>query len=230
MHNEIFHKIEKKDINEEIFSQFQLLIKRGILKPGDQLPTENELAKNLSVSRPVLREALNGLKALGLIKSIQGKGTFLNNDYQNSISKVLRALWTFDRVSSKELIELRLIIERASVTLAVERINEEFLARLRSKYNALINKSTNDEEFVQDDIDFHRLIAESTCNKAVFRTLDSVRNLLIELSEIIVKIPGQRIRSNEDHHNILLAIESRNAHEARKQITNHLKIYENIIG
>ena len=229
MLDEIIRPIEKRDIEEEIFSQFHLLIKRGVLKPGDRLPTESELARLFSVSRPVLREALNGLKALGLIKSVQGSGTYLNNNYQNSISKILRALWTIDRVSAKELIELRLIIERATVTLAIERMNDEFLTQLRAKYDQLMDETTDDEEFVQHDIDFHRLIASASTNQALFRTLDSVRDLLIELSEIIVKLPGQRVKSNAEHSSILAAIEARNQHEARKQITNHLKIYERII-
>ena len=69
--------IKPKRISDLVFEQLRDLIFKGRIKPGEQLMIERELAENLGVSRPTVREAINKLVALRLIEHRQGQGTFV---------------------------------------------------------------------------------------------------------------------------------------------------------
>lgn len=75
----MFQKIKPKRISDEIFEQIRKLIVEGKLRPGDKLPPERELATQMGVSRPTLREAINKLEARGLLEQKQGGGTFVKS-------------------------------------------------------------------------------------------------------------------------------------------------------
>lgn len=68
--------IRRKRLYQDIIEQIQLLIRDNELKPGDKLPSEREMAENLSVSRTSVREAISVMESAGLVEVLQGKGVF----------------------------------------------------------------------------------------------------------------------------------------------------------
>ena len=75
----MFNSIKHTRISDEIANQIKTLISEGRLKPGDRLPPERELIKQLGVSRPSLREALNSLVAMGFLEVKQAKRTYVKS-------------------------------------------------------------------------------------------------------------------------------------------------------
>jgi GntR family transcriptional repressor for pyruvate dehydrogenase complex len=73
----VFQPIIQKRTAESVVERFRLLILDGVLRPGDRLPAERQLALDLDVSRPILRDALAQLEADGLIVARHGEGTFI---------------------------------------------------------------------------------------------------------------------------------------------------------
>jgi GntR family transcriptional repressor for pyruvate dehydrogenase complex len=72
-----FHKISAGKIADQIILQVENLILQGVLRPGERLPSERDLAETMDVSRPTLREALADLESRGLIVARPGGGTFV---------------------------------------------------------------------------------------------------------------------------------------------------------
>ena len=68
--------IQKVNVVEEIFDQLQSMLIEGTWKPGDKIPSENELSETFGVSRMTIRQALQKMKALGLIETRSGSGSF----------------------------------------------------------------------------------------------------------------------------------------------------------
>ena len=75
----MFKPVKPKLISDQVFEQLRDLIYRGYLKPGDRLMTERELAQELGVSRPTVRDALHKLVAMDLVEHRQGQGTFVSS-------------------------------------------------------------------------------------------------------------------------------------------------------
>jgi len=100
-----------KPVPELILDEITRLITEGILKPGDRLPSESELAERFGVGRSSLREAMRALQLLGIVEVIQGKGTFLRQ------TNVLPLAIDWARLSKMGLIsqvmEARQVIEAA---------------------------------------------------------------------------------------------------------------------
>lgn len=69
--------IQKVNVVEEIFDQLQSMLIEGTWKPGDKIPSENELSETFGVSRMTIRQALQKMKALGLIETRSGSGSFV---------------------------------------------------------------------------------------------------------------------------------------------------------
>ena len=80
----MFRSIKHTKVSDEIVNQIKDLISDGILRPGDRLSPERELAKEFGVSRPSLREALNSLVAMGFLE-VKGKRTFIKSVASESV-------------------------------------------------------------------------------------------------------------------------------------------------
>ena len=114
-----FQKIEPEKLSASVVRQIELLILRGILRPGERLPPERDLSERLGVSRPSLREAVADLQAQGLLTSRAGSGIFVAEVLGSAFSPALLRLFSiheeavFDYVSFRRDIEA-LAAERAA--------------------------------------------------------------------------------------------------------------------
>ena len=114
-----FQKIEAEKLSSSVVKQIELLILRGILRPGERLPSERELAEKLGVSRPSLREAVSALQERGLLASKAGAGIFVADVLGSGFSQALIDLFAshdeavFDYISFRRDLE-GLAAERAA--------------------------------------------------------------------------------------------------------------------
>ena len=73
-----FQKVNPERLSQSVQKQIELLILKGILRPGERLPSERELSERLGVSRPSLREAVGEMQERGLLVSRAGAGIFVS--------------------------------------------------------------------------------------------------------------------------------------------------------
>ena len=89
-----FQKIEAERLSQSIVTQIEVLILRGILRPGERLPAERELSERMGVSRPSLREAISDLQGRGLLVTRQGAGVFVADVLGSAFSPALIGLFS----------------------------------------------------------------------------------------------------------------------------------------
>lgn len=209
-----FRRIGRTNASEAVQEQLVSLIKSGELKVGEKLPPEQELARSFGVSRPVVREALGSLRAVGLVVSRNGRGSFV-------ASAGTRRPPLLGRYSVQELHEVRTHLEVPGARLAASRRTEEHLVRLRQLTDSL--ESTDEpESWVPLDAAFHVALAEATGNQVQARLVEHLRDLLVEQSLVIVAIEGRIAQANSEHRSIYEAVAAGDEGRAERAMSTHL--------
>src|SRR5262252_6646644 len=85
----IYRAVKTSRLYEQIVQQVEESIRKGQLKPGDQLPAERDLAQRFGVSRTAVREAVKTLREKGLVEAYTGRGTFVTNGKSQVIRQSL---------------------------------------------------------------------------------------------------------------------------------------------
>ncbi|MDQ0753330.1 GntR family transcriptional repressor for pyruvate dehydrogenase complex [Streptomyces africanus] len=198
-------------------------IESGRLAEGDRLPTEVELVKQLGVSRTVVREALSRLRNAGLIEPRQGIGVFvlprrtrpLDLDAADTKAKVL------------QIVEVRRAMEGEAASLAATRATPHDLARMRQALDTIDSAVAAGGDGVDEDLAFHRSIAESTGNAVMVSTVRYLGD--VSRSGIRVTRANEARRNDfieavrDEHHAILAAIEAGDPEAARAAARRHMK-------
>ncbi|WP_328347434.1 FadR family transcriptional regulator [Streptomyces violaceus] len=197
-------------------------IESGRLAEGDRLPTEVELVRQLGVSRTVVREALSRLRNAGLIEPRQGIGVFVLPRRTRPLD--LEAADTKAKVL--QIVEVRRAMEGEAAHLAATRATPLDLARMRQALDAIDSAVGAGGDGVDEDLAFHRSIAESTGNTVMVSTL----RYLGDVSRSGIRVTrANEARRNDfieavraEHHAILAAIEARDAEAARMAARLHM--------
>lgn len=206
----------------------ELMIERR-LKPGDAFATEGELEERLGVSRPVLREAISRLRAIGLLESRQGKGLIAAKPdpvglFGDSLQgRVLESL------ELQELAELRYTLEIGAVELVVKRATEDQLLKLQAladEYAATSDQARGD----QLDLEFHLTILNATQSTMLRRMHRVLTRYFHRGAHQIAdwRDAGTWSRHREEsaweHLALARAFGERSAEQARAFMTGHLAV------
>ena len=208
-------------------------IVRGDFAPGRDIPSEEQLAHEFGISRPVVREAVKHLSVLGLIESRQGRQTRVApyeawNHFSPEILAARRSAGAVDDVLL-ELLELRRMIELEAVSLATLRATPEDLEAMSPALDALDAALDQPAAFTRADIEFHDAILRATQNHLLPRLFDLLRPLLEFGREISVRTRPQGPKvSQAGHRRVFEAIRAGAAEDARKAMEEHLSWTANL--
>lgn len=214
--------ITRTAIPEQVVQRVLDLIRDGILRPGEKLPAERELAASMGVGRPSLREALRALSLLGVIDIRQGEGIFVSSLSPESLLAPLHFYLSLDHSHLDSLFEARLLIESGVTALAATKFDDALTDRLRACLDEGQLFIEDPEAFLQVDMRFHQLIVEAAGNPFLDRIAQSFHELGQASREITVYLPGVRQRSHKDHQRIFNALVKRDAKAASKAMEHHL--------
>lgn len=117
----LFNHVKRLSVTETIVEQVKGMMIDGQLTPGQKLPSERELAEELRVGRSSVREATSALVAMGVAQVRQGEGVFIRPDFPESVINNIEWSSLFLRGQIKDLVETRLAVEVAIVSLATQR-------------------------------------------------------------------------------------------------------------
>ena len=163
----IFTPVENRRTFEEVSSKIKNLIFEGVLKPGDKLPSEAELAKQFNVGRQTIREAFRILELSGLL-SVQkgfGGGPVIKDNILDKITDMFLDAMQWEKISLEEFTSARVAIEKAILNEAIDKMDEQDMENLqanvaKAKELIAINKTATIENF-----EFHTLLAKASKNK-----------------------------------------------------------------
>lgn len=203
---------------EAVLADIRGAIESHALAVGDKLPSETQLAQQYGVSRPVLREALRGLQALGLIVSHTGKGSYVasNRPVENPM---------FGSYSLRDLLEVRHHVEIPIAGYAALRHTDDDLDMLESLIDRM-ESETDSIAWVALDTLFHITIAQASANPAFRKVIEEVRDALSRQSRVLNQVGGRREVSNAEHRRIVEAITAGDDELARQAMTDHLRHVE----
>ena len=215
-------------------------IASDVLGPGDQLPSDADLARQFGVSRGVARECVRGLEERGVVTVKHGRGATVRppSDWDPFSPDVLTALLGSDHGKRilEEYLECRRILEVEAVSLAAVRATEADLAALAdalarmttSARRATVNPAA-EELYHQADIDFHRAVIRATGNRALGHMTEPIHTALAMARRPLAR-PGQRLeRSIPEHERILAAVAGGDAEGAREAMADHLRTVESYL-
>ena len=163
--------MKKQNLSQRTAEQlYNQIVAEGQLKPGDKLPNEVELARQLGVSRATLREALRDLTVQGVLEVRRGKGTFVSPRVEEIED------FGFDRLGRmrgqlRDLFELRSIFEPRAAALACRRATAEELSDILEKGAAVERCIRAGRNRTRDDRAFHTAIVRATHNEFMVRLL-----------------------------------------------------------
>lgn len=196
------------------------------LRPGDRLPTEQQLAQAHGVSRTVVREAVHQLKSRGLLRSRQGSGVFVADAAaQQPLSFDPTVLDSMAAVV--QVVEVRRALEGEIAALAAERATPVTVATLRKALKALDAATAAGGDGVAEDLAFHRAIAQATGNPQFQRLLGFLEQYLREAMRVTRGNEARRQDFAEavraEHHALVAAIAAGDAAAARRAAVRHMQ-------
>ena len=219
--------VAERKLSRRLFEQLAEQIKSGRFAPGERLPTEQALTRAARVSRTVVREAVAALRAEGLVVTRQGVGAFVSAEPQRAPFRIEpERLQSLDDILG--VMELRLGVEIESAGLAAERASRAHIRTILNALNAIQEASAAGRSAIDEDLEFHRAIAEATGNPEFPRFLQFIGRHLIPrrtVSGLPERMGGERAYLaliQEEHRRIYQAIESRDAKAARDAMRRHL--------
>lgn len=217
-----FEPIVQVSVSEQVAQRLLTMIRTGLLKPGQQLPPERDLASMLGVGRPAVREAIRGLALLGLLRIRQGEGTFVGSLEMRELLEPLEMVIELNAGTLEALFDARLVIEPGVAALAATRMHGADLARLHALVDDEQALLASPEQFAAADMAFHEAIIDACGNPF----LQSIANSLYLLGKksrgVTSQVAGVLARSLEDHRGILDALEARDAEQAARAMQRHL--------
>jgi GntR family transcriptional regulator, transcriptional repressor for pyruvate dehydrogenase complex len=211
-----FQAVDRTNAAEAVRAQLFELITSGQLGVGTKLPSENELARSFGVSRPVLREALGSLRAMGLVASHVGRGSFVS-----SARPTPHGLLLGGRYSIEELHEVRSQLEIPGAALAARRRTARDLEEL-ARLVALQADCDEPSEWVKLDVAFHVALAGAAGNRVLATLIEDLRDLQVEQSFALAHFEGRLVESGREHGRILAAVNAQSEARAAKEMRSHL--------
>jgi GntR family transcriptional repressor for pyruvate dehydrogenase complex len=229
--------IKKSRLYESAVDQIRSLILANNYKPGDRLPSERELAEQLSIGRPSVREALRILGAMGLIEIRAGDGTYVRDvsllPYIESLITLISSRLKIQEENILRLWEVRRILEAGNVGLACSRMTSQRLEKMEECVREMEKNIGNRQAFISAGVQFHREIADATGNEILIMIWNNLWDMILR-SDLYRRRYSPNFRmlhppqqSLQDHKKICRALSQGNYRGSLKAMEEHLEKEEN---
>jgi GntR family transcriptional repressor for pyruvate dehydrogenase complex len=224
-----FEAVPRTKLYQKVVKQVQDIIRDGLLRPGDMLPPERELAERLHVSRGSLREAILALESMGLVEPRHGEGTVVRDLSAAPLVNQLSVMLVQKRALVGELLEFRLMIEPTLAARAAANATEEEITHLEEILSRQQAKIDQGELAIEEDSKFHYAIAQAARNSVVLKVLDVFMDYLRDSRELSLQVEGRPQKSLNSHRRILNAIARKNPAAAEKAMRRHITAIEGLL-
>lgn len=186
-------------------SALQAMIREGKLQPGDRIPPQRHLARDLNVSRATLREALSILSAIGEISQHPNGRGFVSEHPGEAPTPS----WRFSaRYSLREVYQFRFIAESFAASLAAMHHTDQEIAELKTCLEVQRNaaKDADSAAHAEADFEFHKLIMRISRNKLLVDIHDTAAKMVLESQRLPTERRGGLWVVVLEHERILEAV------------------------
>lgn len=234
---DLWKPVQRQRTYEKVLAQIEEQIMLGRLRSGDRLPGERQLAESLQVSRPAVREALRVLETMGIVSASTGSGptsgSYVTGHGTPVLSTVLRLHLALSSFSQREVMEVRVQLERWGVLEAARKATPEQVDALGRIVEGMRDFSISHSAFNNLDTDFHVGVAEA-CGNSLLALLmqalkDAVHQEMTTTFQRLTDPLQTRARLAAQHAAILDAIREGEGDEAGLLVEQHIvHFYESL--
>ncbi|MDE0968999.1 MAG: FadR/GntR family transcriptional regulator [Octadecabacter sp.] len=215
--------IKRESVAEMVARRILDMVTSKSLKPGDQLPPERELAEQLNVSRPSVREAIRGLSILGVVQSRQGGGAYITKLDGDALLGPIRFFLSLDNMNIPDLYDARSLVEgdvarRAAINM--DDIQIATLEKILIQQEATLEDAS---EFRLSDFKFHEAIWIGSGNSFLKRIGESLNALGLEFRRRASEKPEVLAQSLRDHRVLFNALKARDPAAAALAAEKHMQ-------
>ncbi|WP_208179748.1 FCD domain-containing protein [Sinorhizobium medicae] len=219
--------LERRTARELIADKLMVLVATNMLRPGDVLPGERELANVLHVSRETVRGAIQTLAARGVVEVSQGSRTRVGNIDLSHLTVTIASPSAIDSYDIEDVHAARLHIELKVVGDAAEIIDEETLGKLGALLDAQKLCSDDAMRFLICDREFHVAIYRACGNPLLSDFVTDLYTYMMDHRRSAMSRPGAIDASYKDHSDIVAALRRRDRAAVVAAFHHHLiRIYE----
>ncbi len=212
----------QENLYEVVASQIREAVLNGTLKAGQTLPNETELARQMGVSRPVIREALRFLQAQGLVRINRGTkgGAVVGHIDHLFLLENMADLIRLRRLTVEHLVQVRQFVEPEVFRLAALNAGDQDLRALEE----LVERTDREEDLDlkrELNAEFHRQVGRA-CGNPIYSAL---MNRVLDFTLAFVNTLKPRhliLHKDADHRLILRALQKRNARRAARLLLEHV--------
>jgi GntR family transcriptional repressor for pyruvate dehydrogenase complex len=225
-----FTGIDRKPAYLQVADQIRQAILGGSLAPGEPLATEREMCLQFGVSRTTVREALRALQAQGLVSgggtTSTVRSTVAAGPTSGPLRDALQHLVQLERVSLRDLVEMRCALEGAALARAATEGDPARLAEAREALDAMGARGVSAEDFDAADVRFHVALVAASGNEALHLVMLAVRESVA--SHLLAALTGGRDtratlrRLHAEHAAVLEAVEAGDSDRAADLVRQHI--------
>ncbi len=226
----MFQPVAQTKASSNIVAQIEQLILEGVLRPGDTLPPERDLASQFDVSRPTLREALLMLEQSGLLIARQGGGTFIADVMRSVFAEPIIGLFGKHNKATGDYLEFREAMEAQAARWAAVRAtpaDREILTSIMQKME-IAHQAVDPEEEARLDVELHIAVCDASHNIVMIQSLRSIYNLLkhgvFHNRHLLYGQSDGRDALLIQHRAIFEGVMSRDPVKAENAVREHMKL------
>jgi len=214
--------VSRQNLIEEVYDQMKNNIMDGVWKPNDKLPSEHELSAMFNVSRNTVRSAIQKLRTMGILVSMQGQGTFIRSPGEETTADSLLPLLSLSNMEIIDILEFRKAIEASSVALAAMNRDDDDLAEIERHLRVMETSLEDSDTYASADYEFHLAIAKASKNFIFYTVLMRLQRILYAHFTKMSRDLGPRI-SVDYHSKIYAYIKSKSPQQAKSMMEENIQ-------
>lgn len=227
--------IKRGTVTEIVAQRMMSLLSEGVLRPGDKLPTERDLAHQFQVGRTTVREALKLLTLSGILEAKRGDGTYVRRDFRAFLAQQINWPLLLSNREVEMVVEVREGLEAKTARLAAIHATAEEIEEI-AVFREMFRIEDRDIEYETDlDMKFHNAIAKAAHNELLSQLMLSLQGIVRQYIALASEKTDRLETTITEHQAIYLAIVSRDPDAAESAMVSHLLsskewIFKNNLG
>jgi len=215
--------ISRTRLSDTVKQRLTQLILDQALKPGDELPSEGDLAESFGVSKPTIREALRALAAIGVVEIVQGKRATVRHPSSEPLEGFFQFAVSHSDQGLREVVELRRKLETEIAVLAAERATAQQVTQMEAAVAKMRDAVGTIEPWLDADLQLHMALAESAGNSLMFYLMEALGGVFRESMRILHLQRGPKgvEATLARHEQIVQAVKARDPQSVRRAMDAH---------
>ena len=207
---------------QAIANQILDMIRACDLQPGDQIPSERTLCETLAVGRSSVREALQILSTLNVVRVAPGSGAYVKDPRASDVFRTEIFGRLIGNSMAHELLEAREMIEPSAARLACLRGTDDDFLKIEASLAEHERALATGEQINAHAAEFHALVARASHNRVLVGFVDSILELLTQRGRKVSRIPNYARQELEEHREILDILRKRDDGRAYEKMRSHI--------